>query len=282
MNRIVKTEDDLFLQQVLGSGLDADGRQIIATMLSHSEDEIDAIIPSDISPSDLVRHIEALCSTHNLLNKASDNVKPIIGSFLRFVQLHPNMLEHFVCDIKGEVRACSSFTEFMNFWVPSRLKLKRQDSFTLLRVANEYPHMRPEDIREVGPAKLKLVANAIPSGVKDTGRIPEPVKQKRDEVIRVILDQNLRYDDTVQYLGEQHLIPQEQVEFKRIEIPANQDIYRQWEQFRKDKNVRLYCGSEAPSIIFQTLMSECWSLMQAHGAVMENRRNDDDGLEENE
>ena len=249
-----------------------DEKEVIASFLDNSNRAIDVLIDPNISGDEFARQMNAIIKAHNTIDSAMRKLKPIVGKFFEFLRTRQDLLGHFsFTDQNGKHRACTTFTDFIQGWVPANLRMARSDAWDALRIAQEFPNLTPSEVEDIGIGKLKILSKAIPSNYRKDGRVSVPVQQEREKYIDAIKEHDLNYDGLKHLLANNGVMSEDQLTYVKIEIPGSLELKKKWADFKGDPDIQRYVGSDADHVIFEAVMAEAYPFMKSQGVVLNNQ-----------
>jgi hypothetical protein len=230
---------------LIGDDVTDQEKEIIATVFRHPDDQIDVVIPDNIKADDLAAQVVACTKVFSRVGRAHRRMVPILGRMFSVLQYRKDVL-----DILG----CKNFTDFMDNLVPKVFRINRNDAYSCLRIAREFPQITVNTFDGLTIAKLKAIARAIPY---NNGFISDRQMSVRNELVNKAKD--LNYEGLIEHMHDQGIVDKEVVMPSKVVIRASEEVAKKWEKFKEDPRVRSYVGTENEGVIFDAMMAECFT-----------------------
>lgn len=196
---------------------------------------ISLIIPEQIDPKKLWDTFEVCCHVVTRLKEAGDKVKPLIGRMLVVLEDYPEILR---------AKGYETYEDFMKRGMPELFRICRSEAYAARRVAEKFPSLPIEEFKQIGIAKMQVLAQGTGEGEKDCDELLEYAKEHTVAEVK----ERIRV--------KKHMAEGE-MDFCDIIIPGNVDIARQWKTFREAPEIQAYCETENPGRIFALMIAEC-------------------------
>ncbi len=228
----------------LGEDITDEEKSIISTVFTHSDDQIDVVIPDNIKADDLAQHVVACTKVFSRVGRAQRKLVPILGRLFSLIQYRKDVLDLF---------GCKNFTQFMDTVVPHTFHINRNDGYACLRIAREFPQITVNTFDGLTIAKLKAIAKAIPY---NNGIISDKQVQTRNQLIEEAKKET--YEDLIYKMHDMGLVDKDIAMPSKILVRTNEHTREKWEKFIKDPRVHSYVGSTNESAIVDAMISECY------------------------
>lgn len=207
---------------------------------------IDLVIPKNIEPTHLWNSFEVCCKTVSRLKNASSAVKPLIGRMLVVLQDYPEIIK---------AQGYDNYEHFMAKGMETLFGISRSEAYACRQMAERLPSLTVEEFREIGVAKLYLVAQATDEAQKDCNEFLEFAKTHTVAELK-------------EKVAAKKGMAKGELDFAAIVIPANKDIANAWKTFASDPRIRAYAETENEGRIFALMMAECSGSWTASGQYM--------------
>lgn len=246
---VVASDEQDLASLFLGDDISESEKSIISTVFTHSNDQIDVIIPDDIKADDLAQYVVACTKVFSRVGRAQRKLVPILGRLFSLVQYRKDVQELF---------GCKNFTDFMDNAVPRAFRINRNDAYACLRIAREFPQITANTFDGLTIAKLKAIAKAIPY---NGGIMSDRQMKVREELIEGA--KTSTYEDLVYQLHDMGLIDKEVIMPSKIFVKTSESVRTKWDKFISDPRVHSYVGSTNESVIMEAMIAECHATWMA-------------------
>jgi hypothetical protein len=209
---------------------------------------VDLVIPKDMNPQDLWVSFEVCCKAISRIKRASSAVKPLIGRMLVVLQDYPEVIT---------AHGYANYEDFMVRGMDELFGISRAEAYACRQMAEHLPSLTVEDFREIGVAKLYLVAQATDEKQKDCAEFLEFAR-------------NHTVSELKQKVATKKHLAKGELDAALIMIPANRDIEKAWKSFWTDKRIQAFCETENPGRIFACMIAECANSWQSQGEFLLN------------
>lgn len=220
--------------------------EFIATLITNEaslEPVLEAITPIhpdlDTAWSELNRYLRI----HQQAESVAIKLRLPIGKILLWARDNPEFYER---------HGYKTYDSFIRKYVCGVMGLKRSSLYEARLVAERLPDMAPETYEELGPTKVKLLANVTTS---------------KDSTYQPYLD-TARKMTAVQFekwTVERGLIEDGAMETAAIIIRSNKAVEKMWEDFKNLPEVHSRVGSDSAHKILEAMIMECSSWISPDG-----------------
>lgn len=253
MAEVIKAGVDAnFTKYMMGADLTPEEKDIVTTIVGlRANDEVDVIIPADITDSELAAQTVAICKVYSRMLQAGRKCRPAMGRFFKLIHDRSDADPDFLKANFG----CNSFTHFMDWFVPTKFKMQVSEGWACLQLARGYPDLTSDEYEQRGmQTKLKMISKAIPL---DNGRLTPEVQRARQELVNVAKTVHSAEDmaaaiETKGYRDAESVMPY------CIKINCSKALGERWNEFLKDYKVKAYFGHDylVPAKVFEVMLAE--------------------------
>jgi hypothetical protein len=140
----------------------------------------------------------------------------------------------------------------MDHTVPKMFHINRNDAYSCMRIAKEFPDITVNTFDGLSIAKLKAISRAIPF---NNGVISERQLQVRNGLVESAKSGS--YEDLIYRMHDMGLIDKDVAMPSKIIIRTSEQISNKWKEFIEDPRVQSYVGSTSEGAIMDAMLSEC-------------------------
>lgn len=242
---IIKRQQEYdFSAEVMKMDSGAAQDALIQSLLTHSEDEIEAVIPQDSSIEVLDRYMDVAVGAYGKMNNASFKLKPILARIIAIIASRPDMME--MLGAKDVTRLCRDI-------LPNKYHISNTECFRLLALGRQWPDITVNKYNTVGPARLRAISRAVP--MPQDGRLPEREKAKRERLLEIA--PTMRIDRFYKYLEDEGYADKDSLAILHVTVPVDTAQHKRWRDFVQDKDVIEFVGSNRMSTILDAMVAEC-------------------------
>lgn len=257
---IVKAADisvEVLLNDIIkGPKLTEDDKKIAVMLFSKTDEDVKVCIPDNIDTETFHSWIESSSRIRAKFDYAKDMIKPVLGRLFVLVKKRKDLLDSF---------GCTSFTQFMDIYVPKNFHLSSQEAWAAHWTVEEYPEISCDDYNEIGISKLKIIAAAVPRD-KSSDTIDKNVAEKRKELIEVAKTTK-KATALATKIEEMGIAKRAQIIKDKIMIFCDLQTRQYFENMCADPRVISYAGSDNPTAIFIAMMSEFHAAAMSEAVV---------------
>lgn len=244
--------DANFAKYMMGADLTLEEKDIVTTIVAvKANQEVDVIVPSDISNDDLVAQTSAICKVYARFLQAGVKCRPVMGRFFAVIKERTEKDPEFI----NTYFQCDSFSRFMNWFVPTRFRISISEAWASLKLAKDYPGITSEEYEQRGmQTKLKLIAKAVPL---EGGQLTAGVNRIRQELINDSKSINSA-EEMAAHIEKKGYCDAESLLSAKIRIVCSRRVRELWDDLLDDYRVKAYYGQDylIPAKIFEDMIAE--------------------------
>lgn len=229
----------------LGADMSDDEREIIATVFEHTDAKIDVMVPDNINSEELARHFTACTKAFSRIGMAQKKLFPVLGRLFCLIQGRKDVIT---------LMGAKNFNDFINRVVPKTFNISRNDAYSCMRVAREFPQITVSSFEGLTPAKLRAIARYLPY---NKGMISEKELNLRNSLVEDA--KRLHYEDLIYKMHDMGIVDKDVAMPSKILVTTSEAIYEKWEKFIGDPRIHSYVGSLSESAILDAMISECYA-----------------------
>jgi hypothetical protein len=248
----------LFNGSLKGIELSDEEKQIVSALFNKSGEDVQVYIPEDIQKETLHSWLVSSSKVRAKLEYAQRKIKPILGRMFVLIQKRKDLLESF---------GCTSFTQFMNIYVPKHLAISPEEAWSAHWTVLEYPDISCQEYEEVGISKLRMIARAVPRDKNED--IPQDISDKRKKLMEVAKGTR-RATELASRIEELGIAKRNEVIKDKIIIFCDLLMREAFDTMCADPRVIQYAGTDHPTGIFAAMMGEFHAAAMSEASVERN------------
>jgi hypothetical protein len=211
--------------------------------LLRADASVELVIPQDIDPSKLWNSMEACGKLTEVIWRARETLKPIVGRLLGVLEEYPDLYRS---------KGYKNWDDFMSRGMEKMFGISRSEAYALYRVMRVFPELTIEEYFQAGIANLQTASRAVGENPKCRDKVLAAAKEMEVKPFK-------------EYIGRLTNTDPDDYDYGLIMEHVSKSVKVRWDEFMK--RAEKIHGTTSRAEIIDYMIAECLSSWEPQAAA---------------